>query len=56
MRQDWEPEDLIEVWTLLEDDTKRVRNKSGTYGWFAAELSPGGGGTFGGVAGLHGGG
>ncbi|GAA0699904.1 Tn3 family transposase [Kitasatospora atroaurantiaca] len=29
MRQDWEPEDLIEVWTLLEDDTKRLRNKSG---------------------------
>ncbi|WP_063787188.1 DUF4158 domain-containing protein [Streptomyces sp. NBRC 110028] len=29
MRQDWEPEDLIEVWTLLEDDMKRVRNKSG---------------------------
>ncbi|MFG2632243.1 hypothetical protein [Streptomyces sp. NPDC048473] len=29
MRQDWEPEDLIEVWTLLEDDTKKVRNKSG---------------------------
>jgi hypothetical protein len=28
-RQDWEPEDLIEVWTLLEDDMKRVRNKSG---------------------------
>jgi len=25
MRQDWEPEDLIEVWTLLEDDMKRVR-------------------------------
>ncbi|WP_406152680.1 DUF4158 domain-containing protein [Streptomyces sp. NBC_01023] len=30
VRQDWEPEDLIEVWTLLEDDMKRVRNKSGT--------------------------
>jgi hypothetical protein len=29
VRQDWEPEDLIEVWTLLEDDMKRVRNKSG---------------------------
>ncbi|MGW0753521.1 DUF4158 domain-containing protein [Streptomyces sp. NPDC002587] len=29
MRQDWEPEDLSEVWTLLEDDMKRVRNKSG---------------------------
>ncbi|WP_431960085.1 DUF4158 domain-containing protein [Actinacidiphila sp. bgisy160] len=29
MRQDWKPEDLIEVWTLLEDDMKRVRNKSG---------------------------
>jgi hypothetical protein len=29
VRQDWEPEDLIEVWTLLEDDMKKVRNKSG---------------------------
>ncbi|MFF9770418.1 DUF4158 domain-containing protein [Streptomyces sp. NPDC014636] len=29
LRQDWEPEDLIEVWTLLEDDMKKVRNKSG---------------------------
>lgn len=29
MRQDWEPEDLIEVWTLLEDDMKRLRSKSG---------------------------
>ncbi|MGW4889963.1 Tn3 family transposase [Streptomyces murinus] len=29
MRQEWEPEDLIEVWTLLEDDMKRLRNKSG---------------------------
>ncbi|MFJ4206171.1 DUF4158 domain-containing protein [Streptomyces sviceus] len=27
--QDWEPEDLIEVWTLREDDMKRVRNKFG---------------------------
>ncbi|WP_406739229.1 DUF4158 domain-containing protein [Streptomyces sp. NBC_00853] len=29
MRQDWEPEDLIEVWTLLEEDQERLRNKSG---------------------------
>ncbi|MFE1973140.1 DUF4158 domain-containing protein [Streptomyces hygroscopicus] len=29
VRQDWEPEDLIEVWTLLDDDEKRLRNKSG---------------------------
>ncbi|MFI6597272.1 DUF4158 domain-containing protein [Nonomuraea sp. NPDC050536] len=29
MLQEWEPEDLIEVWTLLEDDMKRLRNKSG---------------------------
>ncbi|MFB8395114.1 DUF4158 domain-containing protein [Streptomyces yangpuensis] len=29
MRQDWEPEDLIEVWTLLEDDMAKLRNKSG---------------------------
>ncbi|MFE9250091.1 Tn3 family transposase [Streptomyces sp. NPDC007088] len=29
MRQDWEPEDLTGVWTLLEDDMKKVRNKSG---------------------------
>ncbi|WP_327209267.1 DUF4158 domain-containing protein [[Kitasatospora] papulosa] len=29
MRRDWEPEDLIEVWTLLEEDQERLRNKSG---------------------------
>jgi len=29
MRQEWEPEDLIEVWTLLEDDMAKLRNKSG---------------------------
>ncbi|WP_440555080.1 DUF4158 domain-containing protein [Streptomyces sp. SCPE 10] len=29
MRQEWEPEDLIEVWTLLEEDQERLRNKSG---------------------------
>ncbi|MFE6664959.1 hypothetical protein ACFVFH_15550 [Streptomyces sp. NPDC057697] len=28
-RQDWEAEDLIEVWTLLEDDMKKARSKSG---------------------------
>jgi hypothetical protein len=28
VRQDWEPEELIEVWTLLEDDTAKLRNKS----------------------------
>ncbi|GAB3209605.1 hypothetical protein GCM10027294_24670 [Marinactinospora endophytica] len=30
MRQEWEPEDLIEAWTLLEEDQERLRNKSGT--------------------------
>ncbi|NGO72358.1 DUF4158 domain-containing protein, partial [Streptomyces boncukensis] len=30
MRQEWEPEDLIEVWTLLEDDMAKLRNKSGS--------------------------
>ncbi|GHE06567.1 DUF4158 domain-containing protein [Streptomyces alanosinicus] len=29
MRQQWESEDLIEVWTLLEDDMAKLRNKSG---------------------------
>ncbi|MFE1875552.1 DUF4158 domain-containing protein [Streptomyces sp. NPDC059496] len=29
MQQEWEPEDLIEVWTLLEEDEARLRNKSG---------------------------
>lgn len=29
MRQEWEPEDLIEVWTLLEEDQERLRNKLG---------------------------
>ncbi|MFI2238634.1 hypothetical protein [Streptomyces chrestomyceticus] len=26
MRQEWEPEDLIEDWTLLEEDQERLRN------------------------------
>lgn len=29
VRQEWEPDDLIEVWTLLEEDQERLRNKSG---------------------------
>ncbi|WP_424922626.1 DUF4158 domain-containing protein [Streptomyces sp. wa53] len=29
VRREWEPEDLIEVWTLLEEDQERLRNKSG---------------------------
>ncbi|MFJ9975276.1 DUF4158 domain-containing protein [Streptomyces sp. NPDC090621] len=29
VRQEWEPEDMIEVWTLLEEDQERLRNKSG---------------------------
>lgn len=29
MRQEWEPEDLIEVWTLLQDKVVRLRNKTG---------------------------
>ncbi|MFF2789098.1 DUF4158 domain-containing protein [Streptomyces sp. NPDC058049] len=29
MRQEWEPEELIEVWTLLEDEVVRLRNKAG---------------------------
>lgn len=29
MRREWEPEDLIEVWTLLEENQDRLRNKSG---------------------------
>lgn len=29
VRQEWEPKDLIEVWTLLEEDQERLRNKSG---------------------------
>jgi hypothetical protein len=29
VRQEWEPRDLIEVWTLLEEDQERPRNKSG---------------------------
>ncbi|MEV6654857.1 hypothetical protein [Streptomyces sp. NPDC051219] len=33
VRQEWEPEDLIEVWTLLEEDQERLRNKSGRTGW-----------------------
>lgn len=34
VRQEWEPEDLIEVWTLLEEDQERLRNKlGGGTGW-----------------------
>ncbi|MFE9123635.1 DUF4158 domain-containing protein [Streptomyces sp. NPDC007172] len=29
MRQEGEPEDLTEVWTLLEDEVVRLRNKTG---------------------------
>lgn len=29
MRHEWEPEDLIEVWTPLEEDQEGLRNKSG---------------------------
>ncbi len=29
VRQDWEPQDRIEFWTLLEEDQERLRNKSG---------------------------
>ncbi|MET9915954.1 DUF4158 domain-containing protein [Streptomyces sp. NPDC006435] len=29
VRQEWEPEELISVWTLLEEDMGRLRNKSG---------------------------
>jgi hypothetical protein len=29
VRTEWEPEDLIEVWTLLEEDQERLRTKSG---------------------------
>ncbi|MFJ5048267.1 DUF4158 domain-containing protein [Streptomyces sp. NPDC088719] len=31
MWQNWEPEGLIEVWTLLEEDQERLRSKSGAY-------------------------
>ncbi len=29
MRGEWSPEELVESWTLLGDDWKRVGNKSG---------------------------
>ena len=29
MRQDWEPEDLVAAWTLLEDDRRLIANKTG---------------------------
>ena len=29
MRQEWEPEDLIEVWTLLEEDQEGLRTSRG---------------------------
>lgn len=30
MRREWEPEDLIASWTLLDDDWRLVGNKTGT--------------------------
>ncbi|MFK0263928.1 hypothetical protein ACIQU1_21715 [Streptomyces angustmyceticus] len=30
VRQEWEPEGLIEVWPMLEEDQERLRNTSGT--------------------------
>lgn len=30
MQADWEPEDLIDAWTLVKDDWKLIANKSGT--------------------------
>ncbi|MFF8691440.1 hypothetical protein ACF08W_04460 [Streptomyces sp. NPDC015144] len=29
VRQEWEPKELISVWTPLEEDMGRLRNKSG---------------------------
>jgi len=29
VRQDWEPEDLVAVWTLVENDWALVANKAG---------------------------
>jgi hypothetical protein len=29
VQQEWEPEELISIWTLLEEDMGRLRNKSG---------------------------
>lgn len=29
MRREWEPEDLIAAWMLLEDERAMLRNKSG---------------------------
>jgi hypothetical protein len=34
MRREWEPEDLVGCWTLVEDDWRLVGNKTGAYpGW-----------------------
>ena len=32
MRQDWEPEDLLAAWTLVEDGWRLVANKTGASG------------------------
>jgi len=29
VRQEWEPEDLVGAWTLVEDDWRRIANKRG---------------------------
>jgi len=30
VRQEWEPEDLVGAWTLVDDDWRRIANKSGS--------------------------
>ncbi|GAA0444433.1 hypothetical protein ABZ951_27170 [Streptomyces sp. NPDC046215] len=43
MRRGWEPEDLIEVWTLLEEEQHRVRHSGGgkaRSGPFPHDLQP----------------
>ena len=30
VREDWEPEDVVAAWTLVDDDRELVANKSGT--------------------------
>ena len=33
MRREWEPEELIDCWTLVDDDWELVAKKRGPRGW-----------------------
>lgn len=36
MQREWEPEELIACWALLEEDRQLLANKTGRRGWVSA--------------------